>query len=265
MFNLIKAQQYRTLRDYATYITIFVGALFYICLTLGSVASGKGAAEDASHLFLMSATGFSFVGNMLTMALTVMICGSDMLDRTMNIELLDGAKRSKVFFSRFIVSLCWSLGVLYAIVFISMGFMTVVTEWGSVITVGGFFRRMAVLTAPYIRIVALYTALTFIIGDWRAVFAIGFVINQVELVADMLLMEITKLPPIVRAILSVPAVNVMIDVDNMGFDYIDAKDVQVVKDSLTVSDNIICIVICAAMAALLLAAGLAVFRKKDLK
>jgi hypothetical protein len=124
---------------------------------------------------------------------------------------------------------------------------------------------MAVLTAPYIRIVALYTALTFIIGDWRAVFAIGFVINQVELVADMLLMEITKLPPIVRAILSVPAVKVMIDVDNMGFDYIDAKDVQVVKDSLTVSDNIICIVICAAMAALLLAAGLAVFRKKDLK
>ena len=59
--------------------------------------------------------------------------------------------------------------------------------------------------------------------------------------------------------------NVLLDVENIGFDYIDAKDIQVVKDQLTVTDNIICAVICAVLAAAVLVLGLKVFGKKDMK
>ena len=265
MFNLIKAQQYRTLRDNATYIIICVGIVFYVFTTLMTLMDGSSKNTDAGHFFLMAVTSQAIVGNLLIMALTSLICGSDLVDRTMNFELLDGSKRSAVFFSRFIVALCWSLGVIYAIILIPMIFLGVFKGWGDILSVAGFAKRMALLLFPYIRIVALYTALTFILGDHRAVFAIGFIFCQFEMLADMMIQEITKLPTFVRSLLSAPAVSVMLDVDNIGFDYVDAKDISVVKDSMTAADNAVCAGICIAATVIALVAGLKIFKKKDLK
>ena len=265
MFNLIKAQQYRTLRDYTTYIIIIVGAAIYCFATMLTLSDSSSDSTGAGNFFLMAASAQSGVGNLLLMGLTAVICGSDMLDRTMNFELLDGAKRSRVFFSRFILSLCWGLVVIYAIVLLPVLFISLTSGWGNVITAAGFAKRMVMLLFPYVRMIALYTALTFILGDYRAVVAIGFIICEFELVADMMLQEIAKLPPYVRALFSVTSVNVLLDVDNMGFDYVDAKDISVVKDTLTLSDNIICAVVCVVFTVLLLALGLGVFKKKDLK
>ena len=265
MFNLIKAQQYRTLRDNATYIVILVGVIFHVFCQLVNMQNSAADQFDAGHLFLMSASTFSFVGNMLLMALTSLICGSDMLDKTINYEPLDGAKRSTIYFSRFILSLCWGLGAVYAIILLPEIFMGLFAGWGNVISVAGFARRMAIMIFPFIRAISLYTALTFLIGDYRAVFAIGFIFSQFELLADMLIQEITKLPPFVRAFFSVSSMNVLLDVENIGFDYLDAEDISVVKDSLTASDNIICAAICAVMAAAILFIGLALFKKKDMK
>ena len=265
MINLIKAQQYRTRRDYTTYIIIFVGMVIYTFFMLVTISDSSEGASDASHYFFTSATSQAVVGNLLIMTLTTLISGSDMLDRTMNFELLDGSKRSRVYFSRFIVSLCWALGVVYAMVLIPIMFMGVFKGWGNLISVADFAKRMVLLLFPYVRMIALYTSLTFIIGDYRAVFAIGFILCQFELLAEMIIQELTKLPTYVRAFFSVSAVNVLMDVDNLGFDYVDAKDITVIKDTLTTSDKILCAGICAAMTVIILVIGLKVFKKKDLK
>ena len=265
--NLIKAQQYRTLRDNATYITIALGMVFYALFSLITIAdSGQsGSTLDAGHMFVMSAASFPIVLYMVLMALTSLICGSDMLDRTINYEPLDGARRSSVFFSRFILALCWGLGTAYLTALLPMIGMGVFSGWGNIITVGGYAKRMALMLLPFIRIIALYTALTFILGDWRAVFAIGFTLCQIEIVADAVIAEVTKLPPFVRSLFSAASMNVLLDVDNLGFDYLEAEDVTVVKDMMTAQDNILCSAVCAVTAVALLALGLAVFRKKDLK
>ncbi len=265
MINLIKAQQYRTRRDIASYIAIMVGLLIFSMTALLSMSDEGSSNADAGHFFLMSAGGFAIISSLIILTFTGMISGSDMLDKTMNFEILDGAKRSRVYFSRFIVSLCWGVSVMYAVVIIPMIVTGIIKGWGNIISVGQFAQRMALLLFPFVRITALYTAMTFMLGDFRAVFAIGYILSETELLVEFVFLEIVKVPVYVRSLFSVPAVNVLLDVNNIGFDYVNAEDIQVVKNTLSASECVICVGINIVMTVLLLVLGLKIFKNKDLK
>ena len=64
MFNLIKAQQYRTLRDYTTYIIIIVGAAIYCFATMLTLSDSSSDSTGAGNFFLMALTVQHLTGSM---------------------------------------------------------------------------------------------------------------------------------------------------------------------------------------------------------
>ncbi len=267
MINKIKAQMYQAVRENATYLVFLVMLMIYVLLDVMSFADEGSSDLSGSSFFVKSASGIPFILNMLTLIYTARTCGGDIIDRTMNYELLDGAKRSDVFFSRFLVSLFWSLTTSLLIVVLPLAAMAAYAGWGNMLPVAGAARRIALLAVPVIKMTALYTLLTFAVMDFRAVIAIGFLLGQAEMIAYMLIDESGALgiDPRVFALFSMTAISRLYDVSNFTVGYINGEDVSIVKDTMSASDNVLCIGICAVMTVIYISVGYAVFRRRDIK
>ncbi|SDA21917.1 ABC-type transport system involved in multi-copper enzyme maturation, permease component [Ruminococcus sp. YE71] len=267
MFNLIKAQQYQMLRDNVTYYIIFVMLIIYVGIDLISAADSSTAQFSASYFAVISADGFPFLLNMLTLLYTARICGCDMTDRTMNYELLDGVKRSQVFFARFIVGVFWSAVTCAFLMIVPTAIVAAFAGWGDMMTVGGALRRAFCTLITVVRLSAMYTMLTFLLMDWKTTTVIGFIIGQTELIIVMIMQESASLGLDKKAgyFFSATAMQKFLDVSNIGIGYKNGEDIQIVKSMLTFSDGASCAAVCIGMTALYLILGFAVFRRRDIK
>ena len=267
VINKIKAQMYQALRENATYVVFIVMALVYVVMDLINAMDESSSQMSGSFMFVTSAPGVPFVLNMLTLIYTARTCGGDIIDRTMNYELLDGAKRSEVYFSRFLVSLFWSLVTCILLIVLPVAAVGAVSGWGYMLTLSEAVKRVALLIFPIVRMTALYTLLTFAVMDFRAVIAAGFLLGQAEMIAYMLIDESNSLGINKRVfdLFSISAVTRLLDVTNIGFGYVGGEDVQVVKNTMTASDNGFCAGVCLALTAVYLLAGYLIFRRRDIK
>ncbi len=258
---------YQSVRENYTYIVFAVMTVIYLLTDLLELADEGSSDVSGSYMFVLSADGMPFILNMLALIYTAVICGGDMIDRTMNYELLDGAKRSDVYFSRFLVGLFWSLVSCTLILVLPIAAVSAAAGWGKMLTVGAAARRTLFLLAPIIRLVSFYTLLTFLITDYRAVIGIGFVLGQGELIAVMLIQESGSLGIDEKLFdfLALPSLTRIFDVANIGFGYENGEDFYIVKQVMNLSDDLRCAAINLVIAAVYVVAGYLIFRKRDVK
>lgn len=265
MFNIMKSQQYQIRRDNVTYYYLLGGAA--ICaLSILFIMSDKGMSELTGSIWFGSMSyGYMLVLNVMAMLFTSRICGWDMQDRTMNYEVLNGAKRSSIFFGRFVLSFIWTFVSTYAMLLITMLTVTLFSGWGTMIPIGKAVFRLVMLAFPLFRLVALYTLMTFLFLDGRPVLVIGFILNQLELLVMMLSEDLQFSTKMFDYLFSVLCINRLLDVSNVTLGYIDGRDVTVIKDTMTMTDSLVCAGICLGAGLLYLLISYKVFTKRDLK
>lgn len=267
MFNVIKAQSYQIRRDNTTYYYIIGAFLFSIFMGLVILTDSGGGEMDGSRWFVnVTSFSMSYLGNLFALMFTARICGWDLQDRTLNYELMNGCKRSSIYLGRVVLSLLWSLGIVYAVTVIPLAAVGLTKGWGDMISLEGVVRRLAMAAFPLIKMCCLYALLTFLILDWRAVIAIGFVFGQIEMLAAMMLDELSiNVPKAVTECITAFAMNKILDCSNTALGYKDGEDIVVIKDSFTAGQLVPTLAVCAAGAVLYLILGYALFRKRDLK
>lgn len=265
MFNIMKAQQYQIRKDNTTYYYL-IGGLAIGILSIAFVMSDNGFSDLTGSVWFGSmAYGNIILLNVMAMLFTSRICGWDFQDKTLNYEVLNGAKRSDIFFGRYFLSLIWTFASAYGVLLLTMAGVTLINGWGVMLPFKAALFRTAMFAFPLFRLVALYTLMTFLCMDGRPVIVIGFILQQVEILMTMLGEELSFSTKAFDYLFSLLCINKLADVGNMTFDYIDGKDVMVIKDTLTMTDSLTCGAVCLAVGILYLIIGYAVFKKRDLK
>lgn len=265
MFNIMKAQQYQIRRDNTTYYYV-IGGLAIGIFAVFFIISDSGTSKLTGSMFFSSmAYGYIILLNVIAMLFTSRICGWDMQDKTMNYEVLNGAKRSQIFFGRSFLSFIWTFAVTYASMLLTLFAVTLIGGWGNTLPLSAAIFRIVLLAFPLFRLVALYTLLSFLCLNGRPVIVIGFILQQVELLMMMLGEELHFSAKAFDYLFSILCINRLTDVGNLTLGYIDGKDVMVIKDTLTMTDSLTCAAVCLAVGLAYLLIGNAVFRKRDMK
>lgn len=264
MYNVIKAQKYQLVRDNFTYIAFFCGFVMMWAFLLIS-------SEDGFHMNEAKASGYianggaSVIATYLMLVFTTRICGDDLKDKTINYEMLTGRKRSTAYFGRLFVSV--AVGVIVYLVFCILPVIVIgaVYGWGYTMPVNEGVKRLVLDFIPLLRLICVFACITFITRSPLGSVALGFILTLIESLFIMLSDEqmlpfgIEKLAPFLSM-----ASSSVIATYNMKMDYIDGKDVGVVKDMLSANTVIMLVVsgIIACIVSSLL--GYTVFRKKDM-
>lgn len=265
MFNIMKAQQYQIRRDNTTYYYV-IGGLAIGFLSVVFIMGDGGMSKITGSVYLGSmAYGYMLLLNIMAMLFTSRICGWDMQDKTMNYEVLNGAKRSQIFFGRSILSFVWTFATTYASLLLTLLAVTLIGGWGNMLPISGAIFRLVMLAFPLFRLVALYTLLSFLCLDGRPVIVIGFILQQAELLMMMIGEELQFSAKAFDYLFSILCINKLADVGNLTLGYIDGKDVMIIKDTMTRTDSLTCAAVCLAVGLAYLLIGYAVFRKRDLK
>ena len=263
MYNVMKAQKYQLLRSNSTYIIlaiIFLGVGLCIFTELSDASS---AELNASSVMIMMSEMLMIFLPMLTMLYTPNICAGDLKDKTLNYELLTGTKRRDCFFGRFFVAVIVNLLVNFALILIPALAFTAMYGWGHATTVQDYALRTVSIILPLIRMTALYTFFSFLIRNNTAVYAIGYVLSMIDMLASALLSEFFD-SNILMYFLSFDTFNRVLVPKNYGYGYFDGEDIMVVKDMLEVSTAVHAAAAGLAGTAVFLILGYLVFRKSDM-
>lgn len=263
MFNVMKAQRYQLLRSNLTYcIFLFaLGISAFICL-ISLPASIPFEQMTGSLWFVCMHGSYPMFLPMLTILFVIMICGSDLGDKTINYEVLTGTKRSGVYFGRVIMSEIMSVLCCLVTVGAPILFLTAVNGWGNAMTVSDVTLRIVSMIFPIIRLTAFFTFFAFLFKSEVAVGVTAFIALMIE----MMLCSLEEIfdPSVLASLLSVFSLTRIFKIENIGFDYIDGKDVQVVKDLLETSTAMNTVISGIVGTAVLLIIGYMIFRKRDM-
>lgn len=263
MFNVMKAQKYQLLRSNLTYCTFLAGLGISAFICMMSMPSSGGFKELTGSMWTVyMSDSYSMLIPMISLIFVIMICGADLSDKTINYEVLTGTKRSDVYFGRVIMSLIMSLICCLIIVVLPILFLTLINGWGTIMTVSDVSLRIAAMLFPMIRLTALFTFIAFLFRNNTAVAVTGYLL----LLAEMMLCSLEEVfdPTLMSGLLSVFSLTRLFKIENVGFEYIDGKDVQVVKDILEMSTVRTAAISGIAGTAVLLIIGYMIFRKRDM-
>lgn len=264
MFNVMKAQTYQLLRSNGTYIAFLAGlgvAAFSGAIMLMDGTTG-GQLEGSVWLYV-NGSAMPVILPVLALTFVIMICGGDMDDKTINYEVLNGKKRSQVYIGRVIVSLITSLLCCLATLALPLLGITAVKGWGHTSTVSDVALRIAAAMFPIARLTALFILAMFLFRSKTAVAVLGYLLTMLEMGVSLFVGELFS-DSVLLDQLSTNMIQRILVPTNFGIDYIDGKDVTVVKDVLELSTVGAAAISGLAGMAVFLLLGYLVFRRQDM-
>lgn len=263
MRNIIKALNYQTRRDNATYIILFLAVGMMLTVLLTSIS---GPFEDLNGSIMsvsIGEAGFMAIAS-ISVLFTARICGWDFNDKTVNYELLSGHNKTEVFFSRVIVSLVWVTVLCLVCVSAPVIFCTAVNGWGSNADIKGMLIRLAMLVIPIFRTVCEMVLLTFLVRNCYASMILGWLGYEFGLVISMMPYDMFGSSLDITLFFSASSVYNMLTFSNFSFGYVDSKDIQVFETGLSELHFYGTIATGLGVGAVCLALAYLIFRKRDM-
>lgn len=262
MFNVMKAQKYQLLRSKSTYIILFLCLLFLVIGTIMEIGS-QGDNASASTMYTAMAESYTLFIPMLVMAYTATVCGSDLNDKTINHEMLTGTDRKHIYFGRVFMSLIVNLIAIVLVLIVPILLFTAFMGWGHTITPRDLALRFLAAFFPMLRLTAFYAFMTFLLKSGTAVYAIGYILTFLEMIAMVMIEELFS-TKVLMYILSVDALERILIPQNYGYGFFEDKDVMIVKDVMETSTVVHAASSGIIGTAVFLIAGYMIFRKRDM-
>ncbi len=222
MRNIIKALNYKTLRDNVTYYA-FLSIIVSFVMNLGSVDGILSLS--GSEYFAESSVATVLPVSLFLVILVTRICGWDYTDKTMNYELLIGHGRKEVFFSRIWVSFIWCVPTAIAIIALPPVVLTLINGWGIYMDMSDMIFRCFIACFTILRMYCELVLLTFLTKSCYIGLITGYIFIEIGAVLPMAIEEIAgiKLGNYVTLISSGNFLELMI-LDKYGFQYVNGKD-----------------------------------------
>ena len=164
MFNIIKSLNYSTRRDTLNWITIItlIALPLFVCYLVGMLNPDSTSVMTPSAYFASTEMGTVFIFMCFgIMILACKVMSGDAGDKTINYELMAGHSRDKVFAGRVIASFLWGAVLVFVIMLLPLGYLTLINGWGVETNMNEVLLRSFLTIFPIIR----FTALTIMIAS----------------------------------------------------------------------------------------------------
>lgn len=266
MFNIMKAQIYQTLRNNFIYYVLFALLCIFIVPELVSMDPEIRTGLNGSMGLMLYAGSLPLACELIALLLTTHICGTDQTDHTINYEIMNGTRRSTVYFGRVLVSVMFcfvSAAIVIALPILIAGLYG--GEWGVCITGQDALRRSTAALAPFIRSILFFAFTTFLIGDGKLAMVMNILLTFVASLLFSVMDEMNLRCMLLDHLTGLSAMYRLFDVSNKRISYVGDKAYWIVSEALQQKDALQTVLISLSISAVLLAAGLLLFRRKDLK
>ena len=164
MINIIKSLNYSARRDTVIWLTIITLLISPLCaLYLSGMINPDLGSEFTSSMYFASklmGTVFTFM-TFGIMILTCKLMAGDAGDKTINYEFMAGHSRKRIFIGRTIAAFLWGAVLVFIIMILPLGYLTLIYGWGPETSVNGVLFRCFLALFPIIR----FTALTLMIAS----------------------------------------------------------------------------------------------------
>ena len=264
MYNIMKAQKYQLIRDNVTYYIMLAGVIIVWIVAIMITEEGM-PLDHLKGCGTITDAGLNFYSVFLVLIFTARICGDDIKDKTINYEILSGGKKSAIYFGRLFTSIIMGVIVYLLYCVLPVILMTAVFGWGEALPVREGVIRLAMGFVPVLRFIIMFAVITFLTRSSLGSVALGFILILGESLIEMMIQEdflpisINKAAPFMAS-----ASMDVISTYNYKMDYINGKDVQVLKDMMPVGTIAMIVGSALVMCIIVSAAGYAVFSKKDM-
>lgn len=172
MYDVIRSLAYKT-RTNIIFKAALLGVTGLMFVMITSI--DDGAKLCGSQLAVcFSDSGFFLL--MQCIAIGGIIIGSDFNDKTLNYEVMSGHNKKEIYFSRMIVA--FSTAFIATIIAINVPVIVVsaIGGWGDVISLRSYIFRIVMIILPVFKFIALMQLLCFVMRNYFAAIAIGFVV-----------------------------------------------------------------------------------------
>lgn len=262
MQNIIKALNFKTLRDNVTYYAIIAALVaFFIGVTdIKGIFSLTG-----SEYFIKSNSSFGTGIAILFVILATRICGWDFADKTLNYEALIGHKRSDMYFGRVIVAMAWCIPIALAILVLPPLVLTIMNGWGVYMDLGGLIIRCIIALFPIMRILCECVLLTFLTKSCYLGLIVSFLYNEIGGIIITGLEQLGKVN--VGNFVTIHSFSNFSDIltfENYNYEWINGEDITVFETALDPLYLTLTVVVSLLGCAACILLGWHYFKKSDL-
>ena len=266
MFNIMKAQIYQTVRNNFIYYVLFALLCIFIVPEVVTMDADMRTDLNGSLGLMLYAGSIPLACELIALLLTTHICGTDQSDHTINYEIMNGTRRSAVYLGRVLVSVM--LCFVFAAIVIALPILIAGLyggEWGVCITAQDALLRSVSALAPFIRSILFFAFMTFLIGDGKLAMVMNILLTFIASLLFSITDEMNLRCVLLDHLTGLSAMSRLFDMSNKRISYIGDKACWIVSETLQQKDALQVVLISLGISAVLLAAGLLLFRRKDLK
>lgn len=265
MFNVMKAQLYQTVRHNFLYYVIFVLLCIFIVPELVSMDPDMRDDMCGSLALMLYSGSIPLAGTLIALLLTTYICGTDQTDHTMNYEIMNGTRRSAVYLGRVCASLLIGLAAAGVVIALPVLIASLIGGWGPCVTAQDALLRCLSALAPFIRCVAFFAFMTFLIGNGRLAMVINILITFIGTMVYSIMDAMDFDLPFWEHYTGLSSGSALFDMSNKRLSYVGDKAYWIVGEVLERQHGMQIVLVSLGVSAVILAAGLLLFRRKDLK
>lgn len=176
MKNIVKAQLFQIVRDKIMKYLVVLTPVMQILLVILPIWLDNQEPTGAGEFFAVDGSIITFFPIFYLIIATAEICGADFMDKTHHYELSGGHKRYEVYMGRVIAAaLVGGVGALILTV-LPVGLYGFLYGWGNKVDLAPILFRLLFMLLPYLRLVAEFAFLTFLIKNPYVIMGIGYVI-----------------------------------------------------------------------------------------
>ena len=264
MFNIIKSLNYSARRDtvnWITILTLLVIPLFGFYL-MGLLNPDSTSVMTPSAYFASTEMGTVFIFMCFgIMILACKVMSGDASDKTINYELMAGHSRDKVFAGRVIASFLWGAVLVFVIMLLPLGYLTLFNGWGVETNMNEVLLRSFLTIFPIIRFTALTIMLASISRSAGKGIALSYAVFMVTVMIASVLQDIFEIDLVYP--FSTTNAATLLSTQNSWYEVVDGKT-AVIFDTSVPGDLIWkTIVVSIVAAAIYLTIAYINFKKTD--
>ncbi len=266
MWNLVKAQHYQMRKSKGITLTlllvVIIPFLFFFIFT-SDTAMGMGRDISAGEYMASVSTIFSPYIMMVTAILVPLLVGGDMVDKTLNYEILNGYSRVRVYFSKVAVAIFWSMVCTLIPVYVLLLLCTLINGWGINVDMELAWVRLFLLVFPMFQLVCEMVLVTFLVRNCYIAMALGYTFVSVGSLANLMYMELTDTT--IDYVLTSGVLSKLMDFSNYQQQHAKGEEIIVYDVALQSGYSIEIAVSSVLIGVTLLVVGYLVFRKQDVR
>ncbi len=189
MASVISAQLCQLFRTKLKFITLILCLVVEIALTVG-MTPDNGDDQTGWMSILIGWSSMGIVVFLYIAASVGDICAGDFNDKTLYIELMSGCTRNKCYFGRLIVSIIFTLPTALFLYAAPLLVSRVIFGSTNIVPISGLLTRIGLLVLPTLRLICMFTCISFIAKHRLGVFAIGFCMLEAFSVATTFIVSV---------------------------------------------------------------------------